>query len=228
MYGSRLHQSTLIGMRSKIDAFDSVQSGFANDMTDCAQIYWIVSGAGGMTEKDLSKFRERLLYRHIASAPNADEAKIEPYTQEIPFTAREALLSRLKSQIYYDFGIVDTSNISAASKTATEINAAYQAMDDKAADFEKNVSSAIRDLLVLQGVSEEDADPQFIRKKIANELEQVQMVMLEANYLDEETVLNKLPNIMPEEVEKILKKKAEDDLSRFNNNEPKEPPGGEE
>lgn len=228
MYGSRLHQSTLIGMRSKIDAFDSVQSGFANDMTDCAQIYWIVSGAGGMTEKDLSKFRERLLYRHIASAPNADEAKVEPYTQEIPFTAREALLSRLKSQIYYDFGIVDTSNISASSKTATEINAAYQAMDDKAADFEKNVSAAIRDLLVLQGVSEEDADPQFIRKKIANELEQVQMVMLEAQYLDEETVLNKLPNIMPEEVEKILKKKAEDDLSRFNNNEPDEPPGGEE
>ena len=153
---------------------------------------------------------------------------MEPYTQEIPFTAREALLSRLKNQIYYDFGIVDTSNISASSKTATEINAAYQSMDDKAADFEKNVSAAIRDLLVLQGVSEDDADPQFIRKKIANELEQVQMVMMEAQYLDEETVLNKLPNIMPEEVEKILKKKAEDDLSRFNNNEPEDPPGGEE
>ena len=54
------------------------------------------------------------------------------------------------------------------------------------------------------------------------------MVMLEAQYLDEETVLNKLPNIMPEEVEKILKKKAEDDLRRFNNNEPTEPPGDEE
>lgn len=77
-------------------------------------------------------------------------------------------------------------------------------------------------------MSEEDADPQFIRKKVANEYEQVQMVMLEAQYLDEETVLNKLPNIMPEEVKKILKKKAEDDLTRFNNNEPTEPPGGEE
>ena len=42
LYGSKLKQSTLIGMREKIDSFDLIRSGFANDLTDCAEIYWIL------------------------------------------------------------------------------------------------------------------------------------------------------------------------------------------
>ena len=41
------------------------------------------------------------------------------------------------------------------------------------------------------------------------------MVMLEAEYLDEETVLNKLPNITPDEVEGIMQRKGEQERSRF-------------
>ena len=41
------------------------------------------------------------------------------------------------------------------------------------------------------------------------------MVMLEAEYLDEETVLNKLPNITPDEVEGIMQRKSEQERSRF-------------
>ena len=38
LWGSELHQSTLVGMRNSIDSFDLIRSGFANDLTDCAQI----------------------------------------------------------------------------------------------------------------------------------------------------------------------------------------------
>lgn len=214
LYGSRLHQSTLIGMRSKIDAFDSVQSGFANDMTDCAQIYWIVNNAGGMTEKDLAKFRERLLYRHIANVPSADGVNVVPYTQEIPYEARKALLGQIRSQIYEDFGALDV-HVIAAGATNDHIDAAYQPLDENADDFEYQVIEAIQRILSLQGIDAESATPQFKRNRISNQKEQVEIVMMEAEYLDDETILNKLPNVSAEEVEQIMKKKAAEDLDRI-------------
>jgi len=228
LWGSRLHQSTIIGMRDQIDAYDIVSSGYANDLQDCPQIYWIINNAGGMKDKDLSAFRERLLHRHIATVNNSDGISVEPYTQEIPVTARESLLDRLKTQIYEDFGVLDTTSISAAAKTATEINAAYQPMDENADDFEYQIIEAVQNLLALQGIGPEDATPQFKRNRISNQLEQVQIVMMEAQYLDDETVLNKLPNISPEEVEEIMRKKEAEELDRVTGPEPPEDEDGPE
>lgn len=228
LWGSRLRQSTLVGMREQIDAYDIVASGYANDLQDCPQIYWLINNAGGMQDKDLSAFRERLLYRHIATVNNSDGVTVEPYTQEIPVAARESLLDRLKSQIYSDFGVLDTSTISASAKTATEINAAYQPMDENADDFEYQVIEAVQTLLALQGIGPEDATPQLKRNRVSNQLEQVQMVMLEAQYLDDETVLNKLPNISPEEVEEIMKKRTAEELDRVTAQELPEDEDGQE
>ena len=46
-------------------------------------------------------------------------------------------------------------------------------------------------------------------------MEQVQLVMLEAEHLDDETLLNKLPNITPDEVKDILKRRDEQDAERL-------------
>ena len=40
------------------------------------------------------------------------------------------------------------------------------------------------------------------------------MVLLAANYLDDETILNKLPWLTQEEVAEILKRKAAEDIER--------------
>ena len=46
---------------------------------------------------------------------------------------------------------------------------------------------------------------------MANEAETVNMVVLESQFLDTETVLKKLPNISPEEIPEIMRKKAIED-----------------
>ena len=46
---------------------------------------------------------------------------------------------------------------------------------------------------------------------MANESEVVNMVILESQFLDTETVLKKLPNIRPEEIPEIMAKKANED-----------------
>lgn len=213
MWGSRLRQSTLVGMRSKIDAYDIINSGFANDLQDCAQIYWLISGAGGASEQELSRFRERLLYRHIAQI-DGDNVSVTPHTQEIPYAAREALLTRIKGQIYEDFGGLDVHTVSAGA-TNDHIDAAYQPMDENADDYEYQIIDAVQKMLALQGIASEDATPQFKRNRISNQREQVEILMLEAPYLDETTLLNKFPNVSNEEVEEIQRKKSAEEIARL-------------
>ena len=54
------------------------------------------------------------------------------------------------------------------------------------------------------------------------------MLMMEAPYLDEETILNKLPNITVDEVEEIMKRKDSEDMDRFMPSESDEVNGTEE
>lgn len=213
MWGSRLHQSTLVGMRQAIDSYDLIRSGFANDLTDCAQIYWLVSNAGGMSDKDLQKFLDRLKINHVALVDSDDGGNAQAYTQEVPYAARQAYLQSIRDGIYEDFGALDVHTV-AAGATNDHIDAAYQPMDEEASDFEYQVSEFVQQLLALMGI---DDTPVFKRTRISNQKEQVDMVMSEAQYIDHETILRKLPNISPSEVPAIMQRLENEDQDRMGN-----------
>lgn len=203
VWGSDAHQSTLVGLRESIDAYDLIKSGLANDVQDCAEIYWIVENCGGMTEEDLQRYRDRLKLTHIANADTEDGGGIKPYTQEVPYAARKETLAAIKADMYEDFGALDVHTV-AAGATNDHIDAAYQPMDEEADEFERHIREGIMDILALQGIED---TPVFVRNRISNIKEQVEIVMAEAAYLDDETILRKLPNITPDEVQKILERR---------------------
>lgn len=211
MWGSRYHQSTLVGMQEAIDSYDLIRSGFANDLTDVSQIYWIVENAGGMDDKDLAKFRDRLKITHIATANTEDGGKVTPYAQDIPYQARKQYLDDIRAGIYEDFGALDVHTV-AAGATNDHIDAAYQPMDEEADDFEFQVSDCIKQILALIGIEDE---PIYKRNRISNQYEQVQMLMLEAPYFDDETIIAKMPNVTPDEVVEIMRRKDEEDQARI-------------
>ncbi|MEE0308857.1 MAG: phage portal protein [Slackia isoflavoniconvertens] len=206
IWGSDAHQSTLVGLRESVDAYDLIKSGFANTVQDCAEIYWIVENAGGMNDKDLQQLRDRLLLTHMATADTEDGAKVTPYTQEVPYEARKAVLKQLKDDMYEDFGALDVHTV-AAGATNDHIDAGYQPMDEEADEFERHIREGIMDLVALQGIVD---TPIFTRNRISNTKEQVDIVVEEAEWLDDETILRKLPNITPDEVAEILKRKDEE------------------
>lgn len=206
IWGSDAHQSTLVGLRESVDAYDLIKSGFANTVQDCAEIYWIVENAGGMNDKDLQQLRDRLLLTHMATADTEDGAKVTPYTQEVPYEARKAVLKQLKDDMYEDFGALDVHTV-AAGATNDHIDAGYQPMDEEADEFERHIREGIMDMVALQGIVD---TPIFTRNRISNTKEQVDIVVEEAEWLDDETILRKLPNITPDEVAEILKRKDEE------------------
>ena len=210
LWGSKHKQSTLVGMRDKLDAYDLIDSGFANDLQECAEIYWLIGNALGETDESLAKFRDRLKLNHIA-AIDSDNSKVTPYTQDVPTEARKTFLEEIRNQLYEDFGALDVHTV-AAGATNDHIDAAYQPMDEEADDFEYQIIKCVRQILKLNGI---DDTPQFKRNRISNQKEQVEMVMSCANYLDDETVLSKLPFITVDEIQEILKKKEMEDAARI-------------
>ena len=211
MWGSRLHQSALVGMREAIDSYDLIRSGFADDLQDCAEIWWTVGNAGGMTDSDLARFRDRLKFLRVASVDTDAGQVAQPYTQDIPYQARQAYLQTIRSEIYESFGALDVHAV-AAGATNDHVDAAYQPLDENAADFEHWVSEAVRQVLSLVGV---DDVPVFKRNRISNQKEQVDMVVAEAQWLDHATILRKLPNVTPEEASAILAATEAEEESRF-------------
>ena len=199
MWGSKHKQSTLVGMRDAIDSYDLIMSGFANALEECAEIYWIIGNAMGMNDADVARFRDKLKMTHMAVA-DIENSSVTPYTQEVPTNARDTFLKNIRAQIYEDFGALDVHTV-AAGATNDHIEAAYQPMDEEADDFEYQIIQYVRQILALIGI---DDMPQFKRNRISNQYEQTQMVMMAADKLDDETLLNKLPFISVDEVQKVL------------------------
>ena len=107
----------------------------------------------------------------------------------------------------------------AAGATNDHIDAAYQPMDEEADDFEYQIIDAVRGILAIIGI---DDVPLFHRNRVSNQKEQTEMIMLAANYLDDETIIRKLPFITPDEADEIAARKAQQDMDAFEEEEPEE------
>ena len=199
MYGNRARQSELVGQREAIDCYDLIKSGFADTVDEASIIYWTISNAGGMDEIDMARFKESMRRIGVGLVDD-DGAKAEAHTLTIPVEAREALLTRISDDLYRDFQMLDVTKIQGGQKTATEITAAYQQMDNKVDEFEYCVDDFLYQLFALIGIEDE---PTFTRSKIVNQLEQTQMVLMAAEYLDDESILKHLPWLTQEEVTEI-------------------------
>ena len=211
LYANDLHESELEGHRESIDCYDYIKSGMANDIDDTSGFYWVLKNSGGMDDVDLAKFRERMHTVKVATMDD-DNASAEAHTLDVPVDAREKMLELLKADLYSDFQIVNVEALSASAKTATEIRAAYQPMDDKCGDFEYFLIDAIQNILSLAGI---DDEPSFKWNRIANQTEETNMVMTAAAVLGDEWTLKKLPFLTPEEVEEIIKDKGNAAMNRF-------------
>lgn len=214
--------SALDNMKPKIDEYDMILSGFANDLHDIPQIYWLISGGGGMSEGDKRQLLDRLILQHMAVV-DGENSKLQGFTQEIPYEARERCLKQLKNQIYEDWGGFDVHTVEAGA-TNDHIDAGYQPMDEEADDFEYEIIDLVQAILEFVGeVKNGKVDtPTFKRNKVSNQNEQTQMVMLAANYLDDRTILEKMPWISVDEVDDILARRQVEEVSRFENQEDEE------
>lgn len=211
LWANKEHQTELTGLREKIDGYDLIQSGFANDLDDASQIYWIINNAGGMDEIDLKKFLDQVK-RVKAAVVEDDGARAEAHTLDLPYQARQAGLADIRDSLYRDAMALDTDKITAGNITATAIESAYENLDLKCDGYEYCVTECISNLLKLAGI---DDSPTYHRRKTTNQAEVTNMVLSAGQYLDDETILKLLPFLNIDMVEDIMIKRDREESNRF-------------
>lgn len=220
LWGNPEHQSELDTIKSQIDAYDLIKSGFANDLDDASMIYWTINNAGGMDDIDLAKFVERIKSVK-AAVVEQDGANAEAHTIDVPYQSREAYLARLEHDMYKDAMALDTTQIAAGQVTATQIEAAYEPLNEKVDMFEYCVQEFVKGILSVFGIEDSVT---FVRSKMANKKEEIEAILECADYLSEEYVTEKLLTIIGDidKVEEVLRQKADENMSRLAQEEPEE------
>lgn len=210
LWANPAHQSELVGLQEQIDAYDLIKNGFLNDL-DTAQLYWVIKGAGGMDDVDLAQFMYRLKSTHFASV-DSDQG-VEPVEVNVPYNAREILLSRIERDLYKDYGALNVDEIKGGAVTATQILASYEPLNVKADQYEYCVYEFVQGILKVVGIEDE---PTFTRSKLVNVSEEVQTVLQAASALDEEYVTRKILTLLGDgdQADEILERMEADELQR--------------
>ena len=189
-YCSDKKQSMLEGIKEQIDAYDFIKSGFANDLDDATQIYWLLQNTGGMDDVDLAKFMQRLKTTKIANIDADEGGALTPYTVQVPYQSREVYLERLEKDIYDDAMALNVSGIQAGNITATQIKAAYEDINLRADAFEEQVLEFMQAVFELAGVENEKIT--FNRSKVANTSEEIQTILSTGDLLPIEYKIKKI------------------------------------
>lgn len=211
LWGNPHHQSELVGMREKIDAYDFILNGFEDDL-DNAQIYWILHGAGGMDDPDLLQFLDRL--RTVKAAAPAEGQDVQPVEVNIPYEARERLLDRLEKQLYKDAMAFNPEDVKSGSTVTAQIEAAYEPLDLKTNDFEYCVLDFISGILKVAGIEDTAT---FTRNKLSNVTELIQSIVLAASHLSGEYVTRKILTLLGDgdKADEVLRQVDAEDAERL-------------
>ena len=208
-------QSDIVGNRGTIDAYDLMVSGLINNVSDGEFIYWILKNCGGMSELDDAKFIEQLKLTHVAHANGDDDgASVEAHNVNVEFEATAEALDRLTNQLYTDFMAIKVQDVSAGSVTATQIQAAYEPINQKTDQFEYQVTEFINGILALAGIEDE---PTYTRSQMSNQSETLEMVLQAAEYLDDEYVTTKILTLLGDagKAKEVLKRKDAEAADKY-------------
>ena len=207
-------QSDLVGNRGTIDAYDLMVSGLINNVSDGEFIYWILKNCGGMDATDDAKFIEQLKLTRVAHADGDDGAGVEAHNVSVEFEATAEALDRLTEQLYTDFMALKVKDLSAGNKTATEITAAYEPINQKTDQFEYQVTDFINGILELAGI---DDEPTYTRSQMSNQSELLEMVMQAAEYLDDEYVTTKILTLLgdSDKAKEVMERKTAEQADRY-------------
>lgn len=212
---NRFCKSELVGKRNTIDALDLCCSNMVNNVDEGNIIYWVLTSCGGMDIKDAEEFLHLVKTSHVAFMDNADDgAHAEPHTIEAPYAGTQTAIDMLEKKLYQDFMAFDSSAVIAGNQAATAIKASYTPLDLKTDDFEEQVTEFILGILELAGIGDE---PTYTRSQIINRQEEIQSILMCAEYVTREYLTRKLLTILGDAdmVEDILNQMAAEDLGKF-------------
>ena len=208
-------QTDLKGSKGNIDAYELILSGLVNTADEGEMTYWVLKGLGALdNDMSLVQFREHMKLIGVANLGDDENANATPHTVDPPFAASAEALNRLEKQLYKDFMALSVEDISAGAVTATQIQAAYEPINQKTDQFEYQVTEFINGILALAGIED---TPTYTRSKIVNVESDINMILTAAPYLTDEYVTEKILTLLGDAdmIDTVLQQKAQEQANRF-------------
>ena len=211
-WANEFKRSELLPIRSTIDAFDLISCKFANDVNDAALIYWAITNAGGMDDASLAEFLDKMRKLHVANTDG--DQSVQANSVDVPHESMETILDRLEKQLYKDSMALDVDQIASGAVTATQIEAAYEPLNEKLDGYEAEITDFIMRLLEVAGV---DDKPTYTRSIMVNQTEVINSVMNSATVLDEDYMTEKIMTVLgdKDKVQDVLDRRAETNINRM-------------
>jgi hypothetical protein len=135
-------------LRAKIDIIDIVNSGFANNIQDFSDVYWVIKASSNCDTDVFEEFMSDVSRTHKIVA-GGDGSDVEPHQFEIPVQARSTFCDRMKTEIADETGVVDPKDLTGSSVTNVAIKAVTMKLRQRVSDFEWDVYNACQKVMGL-------------------------------------------------------------------------------
>lgn len=158
-YNNAIGTTDLNSVKEMIDMYDSVLSGFFDDLEDIQQAILLLYAHSG---EDLEEFRENLkLYKvleldsYTDDGGNVHEGRLETISFEIPVEARNTLLVMTRKRIFEDGQGIDPDPENFGNSSGTALKHLYDNLDLKCgkarAGFKPGLGKLVRLICQYKG-----------------------------------------------------------------------------
>lgn len=205
-----------------IDVYDTVYSGFVNDLDDVQQIIFVLTNYGGQNKREFLNDLKQFKIIKLENYGDDAAGSVDTIAVDIPTEARDKLLETTRELIFVQGQGVDPQRNIAQNTSGVALKQMYANLELKASEleteFRQGFGQLIRFILKYSG-----ADPNvkinqtWTRTAINNDLEEAQKVSQMAPYSSAEAIAknNPLVDNWQKELE-AKERELENDLDSVN------------
>lgn len=213
-------------VRAKIDIIDIVNSGFANNIEDFSDLFWVIKNAGGMDSTEFEDYVANINRTRKIIVGDGDDVSTKQI--EIPTEARTKFVELMKKELIFETGIIDTQAIAAGGDIRNiGIKLMTLKLRQRISDFEWEAYRAATDIINkrLQYLGESgEFDIDFSKMLIDNDTELIDNANKIRPDISRETYLELIKKAgYISDVKEELKRIENENASIFSVIEPTEP-----
>lgn len=204
LYANDEHTSELTpSIKAKIDLYDKITSDFGDNLDRANDVYWVLTNFGGSVDNALQVVQEIQELKIAMNVNNGvTSSNAQPYTIEVPYTARQTALDLLEKALYQDAMALSMNELTGGSLTNVAIQAAMTNLNLKCDHYEWQCFAFVQQILHLMGIDTEEIS--FQRQQIVNQSETVQDIYTMRSDIDRETALKLNPYISQDDIPAIM------------------------
>ena len=216
-FNNNIKSSDLDNIKSLIDVYDKVYSGFINDLEDVQELIFVLSGYGGT---DLNGFLQDLKkYKTIKL--DEDGTGVSTLNIEIPIEARNSVLDATRKAIFEQGQGFDPRPETFGNQSGEALKFMYSLLEMKVGlmetEFQLGFSKLIRAICSFKNIKCNNIVQTWTRTCIKNEQEQAAICKDSVGIVSQKTILKNHPFV--EDVEAELKQIQKENEEKAQNSD---------